>query len=92
MVDGIESGTLSEEQEHLRNTAAPPMSTMLQKQHVSEAIAKQANRQQMSIQCIPATVEKEDQGLFQKRKAPLCSICNQPMKGHKNVKCCPKNL
>lgn len=25
------------------------------------------------------------------RAKPRCAMCNQPMKGHKNVKDCPKN-
>ena len=40
MVDGIVNGTLGEEQKHLRNTSLPPMNAMLQKQSVSEVIAK----------------------------------------------------
>ncbi len=65
---------------------------MLEKESASGAIAKRVERQQMITKPVPATSEATTVSSVKKKRASDYSSCQQPMKGHKSVKDCPKNL
>ena len=92
MVQGARTDSLVKEQQCLKALVPAPMNTMLEKKSASEAIAKRVERQQMEIICVPSTLDGSTPSTTKKKRAPHCSSCHQPMKGHKNVNNCPKNL
>ena len=77
----------------LKDKTPPPMNTMMEKQSRSDALEKRAARSKLTTQNVPPTtpVHQVTTQRKKERQAPKCSVCKQPMKGHKNVADCPKN-
>ena len=91
----VMDGSLKEISTLIQAKLPAPMNTMLTKQSHEEAILKYKARQAMLNKEVPATEGAEnvdEQQIQQQRRKPSCHFCKQPMKGHKNVSNCPKNL
>ncbi|CAB4008089.1 Hypothetical predicted protein [Paramuricea clavata] len=71
-----------------------PMNTMLEKQPRDKATELWKKRKSMVVQEVPRTVQVNESSMTQTvlRKPRYCRSCKNPMKGHKNVKDCPKNM
>ena len=96
ILDAIMDKKLEKAMDELKNETPPPMNTMLEKQPRSEAIQRKSLRERMPVVDVPLTnpvplsVVRNTEATV--RTKPKCKVCKQPMKGHKNVKDCPKNL
>ncbi|XP_028400848.1 uncharacterized protein LOC114523975 [Dendronephthya gigantea] len=96
MIDAISNKKLNKAIEELKGLTPPPMNKMLDMQPRAEAIDKKKRRENMPIVNVPPTnpvptVVIPNPGDSTARNKPKCKACKQPMKGHKNVKDCPKN-
>ncbi|CAB3980925.1 PREDICTED: uncharacterized protein LOC107342022 [Paramuricea clavata] len=91
----IRYNTLNKAEKGLKLMTPLPMSSMLNKQSKDEAIQKHSARKAMTTIDVPPTNPVQEAPVSQDqttgRAKPHCSICKQPMKGHKNVANCPKN-
>ena len=90
MVVAINKNFLAEEQLKLQGEAPSPMNTMLAKENPLEAIRRKKTRKNMTTESVPASLSVQRNGIQAKKRAPHCKSCGKPMKGHKNVKDCPK--
>ena len=50
-----------------------------------------SNSYALSFIIVSQVLAQEKQAKKAEKAAPHCRICKNPMKGHKNVKDCPKN-
>ncbi|XP_028408273.1 uncharacterized protein LOC114530875 [Dendronephthya gigantea] len=87
--------------EKLKEMTPAPMNTMFENKELKEiAIKKQEARKNLVVEDVPPTtisvvLAQEKAAKAAKaasgRAAPRCSLCKNLMKGHKEVKDCPKN-
>lgn len=74
------------------------MNTMLEKWPGDEAIELWKKRKSMVVQDVPRAVAVhesapgEDNSNTTRGGTRHCRLCKNPMKGHKNVKDCPRNI
>ncbi|KXJ17797.1 uncharacterized protein LOC110233295 [Exaiptasia diaphana] len=100
MVSNINSNTLTEAIEELKEMTPAAMNTMLDKEMREDAIEKFHRRKSMTVKDVPACTPEppKEQEISttkppkkKKRKAPCCSECKKPMKDHKSVLTCIRN-
>ncbi|XP_044176759.1 uncharacterized protein LOC114964351 [Acropora millepora] len=97
-LDAKKCNTLRAAKEDLEAMTPAPMNAMLEKQPQDEAIELWKKRKSMVVQDIPRTVAVhesapgEDNSNTTRRGIRHCRQCKNPMKGHKNVKDCPRNI
>ncbi|XP_065068881.1 uncharacterized protein LOC135694119 isoform X2 [Rhopilema esculentum] len=77
------------------HTATPqPLCAEFDKETREEAVEKRTKRQNMCMQEVPATCLESNTTEAAPRKlqkSPHCRLCNNPMKGHKDISDCPRN-
>eukprot|EP00795_Rhopilema_esculentum_P009961 gene9960-18577_t len=79
------------------HTATPqPLCAEFDKETREEAVEKRTKRQNMCMQEVPATCLVAESNTTEAaprklQKSPHCRLCNNPMKGHKDISDCPRN-
>ncbi|CAB4029311.1 Hypothetical predicted protein [Paramuricea clavata] len=91
----IRDNTVNKAEKDLKLMTPLPRNSTLNKQSKDEAIQKHSARKAVTTIDVPPTNPVQEAPVSQDqttgRAKPHCSICKQPMKGHKNVANCPKN-
>eukprot|EP00795_Rhopilema_esculentum_P010009 gene10009-18635_t len=80
----------------LHNATPQPLCAEFDKETREEAVEKRTKRQNMCMQEVPATCLVAESNTTEAaprklQKSPHCRLCNNPMKGHKDISDCPRN-